>query len=459
MMADDYQSVLANALQQLETLKSHVRATQIEQERKESLLRELQARLEELQEQKESVSQQIREVNADTAMIINELRVFEELEMLDCMLSEKNTQLFLKQNEHEALLQQLANMETALGAPRRPHKASKENYDNNDEESDWRYCCDYFLSQVESTNRYSLLQTSHLVSHPVSVFQQSVRKMYRTAREREEELAIQFNYVNTQLEQVSSLDETLRSLENNYKREVERLNDENQERVETMNKVAATETLKLRKELKKVVDAHHDLMKGLKARGILHVDGILLSTPLANVRDAVFSKSTNRINVPLYDSTNDNSEDTCKSELRSAVVLQQSHLRKKNVDLNSTKTVPVISPLPSNNDDDSNNNSNINTYNEVNRPIGIDANSTSSILDPEIEELMSQVAAAERDAHRLEQGYETLMEEAIRSRSEDETRRRDMEARLSAAKDVLSMLQKEKSEWESLQKQMSLLLQ
>ncbi|ORC92696.1 uncharacterized protein TM35_000034490 [Trypanosoma theileri] len=471
MTADDYSTVLANALQRLETLKGHVQATQIEQDRKECLLRELEARLEELREEKEKLSQRTRELNADTTLIVNELRVYEELEMLDCMLSEKNTQLMKKQTQHEALLQQLANMETELGASRRYKEISQEDYyhddnnnnnnnnnnDGNDSSSSashWKYCCNYLLSHVEGINRYSLLQPSHLGSHPVSVFHQSVRKMYRTAREREEELAIQFKYVDKQLEEVLSLDNTLGAIERDYRHEEKRLERENQETIQTMKKVAAVETKKLRKELQKVVDDHQDLMEGLRAQGIHHVDGELLSSSLADIADMISSTSGDQVNISQIDDANIDSVNAYKSDLKSVVVIQPSHPRKKVLEFNGIISTSAFTPLSPIGDD----NTNIHTPNEVNRKIVPYAYSSPTIIDPEIEELQSQVAAAERSAHRLEQGYETLKEETSRSLCEEDAKIEAMEARLAAAQDALEMLKKEKAEWEALHKQMSSLL-
>ncbi|KEG13297.1 hypothetical protein DQ04_01091040 [Trypanosoma grayi] len=443
--------VVAAAQQRLEALKYLAEAIETEQGLKEGHLRQLQRRLEDLQREKESVRDRTREVSADTAVVLNELRAVEELEMLDNMLVEKNTQLLLRQVRQDSLLQQLANMEATIEdsahVKRWRMAESTSEVQASECEAEWEFFCGRLRRRVDGVDRCCLGHTFHLVNHPVSVFHQSLRKMYRMACNREEELALQLESVDAQLEHATSLDDALRGIEADYKHEMGGLERGNQDEVQALEEAASVENMELCKALQEAMDTRRLLIGQLQAKGFDPVGDEFQHPSLIGVlENAPLVPSDQHDMGCCENSVNGSSGGTEKTSLRSAVILQRPRLSDGGSAseagvFNAATTVGATA-----------------TSDAVVKTISPVGDSAPTGKGAGAELLKSQVAAAERDVHRLQQGYETLKEEADRAVREYKTSLNALEVKLRAACDAVAVLQKEKSEWEALQQQMSLMV-
>ncbi|KAF5225791.1 hypothetical protein ECC02_001107 [Trypanosoma cruzi] len=464
MEVDSDHDVIAAAKQKLNLLGCLTKAIEAEWQRKEALLQQLQTQLNEKQREKESVWHRTRNIGADTVATLNELRATEELYMLDSMLVEKNTQLRLQQQRHDMLLQQLANMEAVLDGV-----GSNEDFDPKK----WASFCERMHRYIDATDRYCTRHTCHVVIHPVSVIHQSIRKMSRTARERDERLVIQLEFLEKQIQHASSLDSTLQSNEAKYRCKWEELRRGNRDRMRKIKNAGEVETMKLRQSLQEVKKEHSDLLCRLKEEVVAPVEVDLLSPPpvLENAHEISASLHEPRVEGPDK-STDGNSEFIDNTPLRSVPILRRSHPTSRGW-LTSASAATATSDRD-NDDNDTNDTGNDGVAVGVpDAPVHVAPFSQSAMglsfhraaspappgeMNSEVEELRCQVIAAERDVDRLQQRYETLREEAERTLLECVKKEKALEEKLCKSREAVSVLEKEKSGWQALHEQMSLLL-
>ncbi|EKF31227.1 hypothetical protein MOQ_004939 [Trypanosoma cruzi marinkellei] len=467
MEAGTDHDVIAAAKQKLNVLGCLTKAMDAEWQRKEALLQQLQTQLDEKEREKESVWHRARNISADTMATLNELRAIEELDMLDSMLVEKNTQLRLQQQRYDMLLQQLSNMEAVLDG-----MGSNEDFDFKT----WASCCERMHRYIDATDRYCTRHTCHVVIHPVSVIHQSIRKMSRTARERDERLVIQLECLEKQMQRASSLDSTLQSNEAKYRCKWEELRRSNRERMQKIKEAGEVETMELRESLQEVKKEHNNLLCRLKDEVVAPVEVDLLSPPpvLENAHDISASMHEPRGVGPVK-TTDVNCEFIANSSLRSVPILRRSRLTGRGRLTGASATTTATSDRDNDDDDDDTNE----TGNDgvavrvTDAPVHVVPFSQSvmglsfhhaassaapGVMNSEVEELRCQVIAAERDVDRLQQRYETLKEEAERTLLECVKKEKALEEKLCKSREAVSVLEKEKSGWQALHEQMSLLI-
>ncbi|RNF14329.1 uncharacterized protein Tco025E_05897 [Trypanosoma conorhini] len=469
-----YQDAIAAAKQGLNALRLRTSAAEAEQERKEALLREILAKVDARQREKECVWHRKREIAADTVSTLNELRAIEELDMLESMLVEKNTQLRLQQYRHDTLLQQLANLETILDELSLEGDAAGSA--GEAQSAQWASCCEQLSRCIAAADRYCGRHSSHVFSHPVSVIQKSIRNMCRIVREREERLKIQHEHIDTQLQHAASLDDSLQGMEENSTCKMEELRRGHKELMQAMEQRGVTETRSLRGDLWRAAEARQHLLRRLEDEGLLPVEAELppLLLGLCSAEDASPTPrepcETGQVN-----SVDVSSEGVGNShpQLRSVQVLRRPRLVGKET---ASAITAVMGPCSTNNKEKGRNTTGDGTDDAETDATATEAPAVcfegeaagSSLhrgVDPapdamnsELEELEGQVIAAERDVDRLQQRYETLGEEAERIRDEYAKDRKALEEKLSAAQEAVSVLAREKSEWQALHQQMSLLI-
>ncbi|RNF11269.1 hypothetical protein TraAM80_01058 [Trypanosoma rangeli] len=454
MEVGSYQEMIAAAKQSLSLVSFRANAAGAEQERKEALLRQLRTTLDERQREKECVQHRTCEISADTATILNKLRAIEELDMLDSMLVEKNKQLYQQQYRHDTLLQQLANIETILDEASLEGKLAGSTIEA--QSAQCVSCCEHLRRCIAAADRYCDRHTSHVLSHPVSVIHKSIRNMCRMVRERDERLIIQLEDVDTQQQHAASLDHCFQKMEATYTCEMEELRRSNQDMIQAITQSGEAEIKSLREGLQRAVEARQHLLRRLKDERRLPVEGEL--PPLL---------------VEMCSAEDDSCEGVGSSPLRSVPILGFFH--PVGPTPRSTTAVVMSSRNTNNNDEGENVTRNDadgteNAASVRNIPAVLCASKlrgsslchgvgpTQDVIDSEMEELEYRAVAAERDVDRMQQRYETLEEEAELIRHEYAKKQKVLEEKLSRAQEAVSVLAREKSEWQALHQQMSHLI-
>ncbi|RHW69069.1 hypothetical protein DPX39_100137100 [Trypanosoma brucei equiperdum] len=436
MKDDELERKIEAAQQKLAALKQREEDMEVEQRQKESLLSQLKDQINDLDRKKGMILERVKEVNAETDAVRSYLHSIEHLDMLEGMLFERKTQLLHQQRRRDMLLQQLSDVETALGKSR----TQSDEELNNDTECD----CTPSVEEWENINllrrnangiyRFFRSSMSHALDHPATVFHQSIRKMSRMARDREVELAMQVECIETYTQQMVLQERTLSRIEHEYKQEVGSMQRSGRSMLQAMGEAAEAEVAELRIAIQRALEERSELQSRLRRHNkTSQNNGLLLNGNLliAENRHSDPLEGEKKCGDEKGDGTSVRVEaDTEKQELASPRLVNGEEILNP-VETNATRTTDP-------------------------------ARFTGEYLprvsnDPELDGLRRQVATMERYALRMHRRYEELEEDVAKRLKEHDINVKRQETKLKEATNAVTVLEKEKLEWKALKKQMSLL--
>nr|CCC94341.1 unnamed protein product [Trypanosoma congolense IL3000] len=433
MMEDDLRKKIDAAQRDLALMKKKAKAMEMEQRDKEALLRELEASVEDLDNKKRVVLDRVKEVDTESKTFRDQLRFVEHLDMLEGMLFEKKTRLNNKQSRRNTLMQQLSDIGMAVDGSQDQLKGFAQTVDVS-AECHWSDSVGSLKSNINGIYRLFQNHVSHALENSVTVFHQSIRKISQMASDQEAELGIQLEDIDAQTEHAKQQEDALYQAANEYEREVENMQQSVFNTLQAISGAAQVELTELRKEIQQAICERDDLQRRLQMCKKVRRKGI----------QPCFDQMVEaRGNLPMAMETGAG----CAADDIGAARYSWGSAGLEPGGLSSQEAFAKQATGP--------HESNLALHQASSSPTWEGA--TALAADSETEALRRRVTTMDRYVQRIYKRHEELEDEVSAVLKEHNVNVKRQEAKLKEASDAVVVLEKERREWKSLEKQMSLL--